>query len=56
MPRTIVHHVHRASCVVAERAPGVAPSDLTDGDVPLPAANGRLGEAVAVATQFAMFR
>ena len=55
-PRTTVHRVHRASCVVAERKPGVAPTDLTDADVPLPPPNGPVGEAVAVATELALFR
>lgn len=54
--RTTVHRVHRASCVVAERATGVAPGDLVDADVPLPPPNGPLGDAVAVVTQFALFR
>ena len=55
-PRTTVHRVHRASCVVAERKPGVAPTDLTDADVPLPPPNGPLGEAVAALTELALFR
>ena len=55
-PRVTVHRVHRASCVVVERAPGVAPTDLSDADVPFPDRNGAAMEAVAAATQLALFR
>ena len=55
-PRTTVHRVHRASCVVAERAAGVAPTDLTPADVPFPEPNGPVGGAVAAFTEFLLFR
>ena len=54
--RTTVHRVHRASCVVAERAAGVAPTDLTPDDVPFPDPNGVAGGAVAAFTEFLLFR